>query len=421
MPGPDQPLRVALLAYRGKPHCGGQGVYVRHLSAALADLGHHVEVLGGQPWPELDPRVPLVKLRSLDIYNDHFPMRMPGVWELKDAADLFEVTAFSVGQFPEPLAFSVRAWQHLRGRRHDFDLVHDNQSLGYGLLAIQAMGLPVLATIHHPITVDRRLEMAAARTRYRKLTLHRWYSFTTMQTRVARRLPRVVTVSESSLDDISRDHRVPPERLHVVPVGVDTTSFRPLDHVARVPGRLMTTASADVAMKGLRFLLEALAKVRTEREDAHLVVIGKPREATETMATIERLGLGGVVEFVSGVPEERIVELYAEAELAVVPSLYEGFSLPAVEAMACAVPLVATTGGALPEVAGRDRETAFLVPPGDAGAIATTILAALADPDLRAGVGAAGRERVAERWSWRATAEATVEQYRALLEDAGRC
>jgi glycosyltransferase involved in cell wall biosynthesis len=421
MPGPDQPLRVALLAYRGKPHCGGQGVYVRHLSAALADLGHHVEVLGGQPWPELDPRVPLVKLRSLDIYNDHFPMRMPGLWELKGAADLLEVTAFSVGQFPEPLAFSVRAWQHLRGRRHDFDLVHDNQSLGYGLLAIQAMGLPVLATIHHPITVDRRLEMAAARTRYRKLTLHRWYSFTTMQTRVARRLPRVVTVSESSLDDISRDHRVPPERLHVVPVGVDTTSFRPLAHVARVPGRLMTTASADVAMKGLRFLLEALAKVRTEREDAHLVVIGKPREATETMATIERLGLGGVVEFVSGVPEERIVELYAEAELAVVPSLYEGFSLPAVEAMACAVPLVATTGGALPEVAGRDRETAFLVPPGDAGALATTILAALADPDLRARVGAAGRERVAERWSWRATAEATVEQYRALLEDAGRC
>ena len=421
MPGPDQPLRVALLAYRGKPHCGGQGVYVRHLSAALADLGHHVEVLGGQPWPELDPRVPLVKLRSLDIYNDHFPMRMPGVWELKGAADLLEVTAFSVGQFPEPLAFSVRAWQHLRARRHDFDLVHDNQSLGYGLLAIQAMGLPVLATIHHPITVDRRLEMAAARTRYRKLTLHRWYSFTTMQTRVARRLPRVVTVSESSLDDISRDHRVPPERLHVVPVGVDTTSFRPLDHVARVPGRLMTTASADVAMKGLRFLLEALAKVRTEREDAHLVVIGKPREATETMATIERLGLGRVVEFVSGVPEERIVELYAEAELAVVPSLYEGFSLPAVEAMACAVPLVATTGGALPEVAGRDRETAFLVPPGDAGALATTILAALADPELRARVGAAGRERVAERWSWRATAEATVEQYRALLEDAGRC
>jgi glycosyltransferase involved in cell wall biosynthesis len=421
MPAPDQPLRVALLAYRGKPHCGGQGVYVRHLSKALVDLGHTVEVLGGQPWPELDGRVPLVKLRSLDIYNDHFPMRMPGIWELKSAADVVEVTSFSFGQFPEPLAFSLRAWQHLRGRRHEFDLVHDNQSLGYGLLAIQAAGLPVIATIHHPITVDRRLEMAAARSLYRKVTLHRWYSFTAMQTRVARRLPRIVTVSESSLDDITRDHGVPAERLHVVPVGVDPSSFRPLAHVARVPGRLMTTASADVAMKGLRFLLEALAKVRTERPDAHLVVVGRPREATETTRTIERLGLDGAVEFVSGVPEERIVELYAEAELAVVPSLYEGFSLPAVEAMACGVPLLATTGGALPEVAGRHHETALLVPPGDAGALAATILAALADPDLRARVGAAGRERVAERWSWRATAEATVEQYRALLEDAGRC
>jgi glycosyltransferase involved in cell wall biosynthesis len=242
-----------------------------------------------------------------------------------------------------------------------------------------------------------------------------------MQTRVASRLDRLVTVSESSLEDIGRDHRVPPERLHVVPVGVDPASFRPLPHVERVPGRLMTTASADVAMKGLRFLLEALAKVRTERPEAHLVVIGRPREQTETTRTIERLGLGGAVEFVSGVPEERIVELYAEAELAVVPSLYAGFSLPAVEAMACAVPLVATTGGALPEVAGRDRETAFLVPPGDSGALAATILDALGDPDLRARVGAAGRERAVSRWSWRATAEATVEQYRALLEDAGRC
>lgn len=421
MPDPDRPLRIALLAYRGKPHCGGQGVYVRHLSAALADLGHHVEVLGGQPWPDLDPRVPLVKLRSLDIYNDHFPMRMPGVWELKSVADLVEVSAFSVGTFPEPLAFSVRAWQHLRRRPGRFDLAHDNQSLGYGLLAVQALGLPVIATVHHPITVDRRLEMAAARTLYRKATLHRWYSFTRMQTRVARRLPRLITVSASSLADIVRDHRVPPDRLHVVPVGVDPASFRPLPHVARVPGRLVTTASADVAMKGLRFLLEALAKVRTERADAHLVVVGRPREATETARTIERLGLAGAVEFVHGVPEERIVELYAEAELAVVPSLYEGFSLPAIEAMACGVALVATTGGALPEVVGRDRDTALLVPPGDAGALAATITSALDDPGLRQRVGAAGRERVASRWSWRATAEATAEQYRALLEDARRC
>jgi glycosyltransferase involved in cell wall biosynthesis len=416
MYAPEGRLRVALLAYRGKPHCGGQGVYVRHLSKALADLGHHVEVLGGQPWPELDERVPLVKLRSLDIYNDHFPMRMPGVWELKGLADIVEVTSFSTGTFPEPLAFSVRAYQHLRARPGQFDLVHDNQSLGYGLLAIERqLGIPVIATIHHPITVDRRLEMEHAQTAYKRFTLRRWYGFTRMQTRVAKRLARVITVSENSLGDINRDHEVPMDRMHVVPVGVDPELFRPLPHVARRPGQLITTASADVTMKGLRYLLEALAKLRTER-DVRLVVIGKPKEGGAAAATIEKLGLTESVEFVSGVSDERIVELYAESEVAVVPSLYEGFSLPAIEAMSTAIPLVATTGGAIPEVVGADGDTALLVPPGDSEALAAAIRRALDDPELRARIGDNGRQRIIDRWSWRHTAERTVEQYRALLD-----
>ncbi|MBK5224162.1 MAG: glycosyltransferase family 4 protein, partial [Acidimicrobiia bacterium] len=362
MPADDNPLRIALLAYRGKPHVGGQGVYIRHLSTALADLGHHVEVLGGQPFPELDDRVPLVELPSLDIYNDHFPMRMPGVWELKTLGDWVEVTAFSTGTFPEPLAFSVRAAQHLRRRTADFDLVHDNQSLGYGLLAIERMGLPVLGTIHHPITVDRRLEMEHASSRYERFSKARWYAFTKMQTRVATRLTRLITVSESSLGDIHRDHHVALDRLHVVPVGVDPDLFRPQPHIERIPGRLITTASADVTMKGLRYLLEALAKLRTER-DVSLVVIGRPKPGGHAAAVIDDLGLSDHIEFVSGVTDQRIVELYAEAEMAVVPSLYEGFSLPAIEAMACAVPLVATTGGALPEVVGTDGITARTVEP----------------------------------------------------------
>ena len=151
-PGPDDPLRIAYLTYRGKPHVGGQGVYTRHLTKALVDLGHHVEVLSGQPYPTVDERVPLVQLPSLDIYNDHFPMRMPGVWELKDLWDWAEVTSFSTGTFPEPLAFSLRAWDHLRKRAGEFDLVHDNQCLGYGLLTLEEAGFPVVATVHHPIT-----------------------------------------------------------------------------------------------------------------------------------------------------------------------------------------------------------------------------------------------------------------------------
>jgi glycosyltransferase involved in cell wall biosynthesis len=414
----DRPLRLAYLAYRGKPHVGGQGVYTRHLTKALVDLGHHVEVFGGNPYPVLDERVPLHELQSLDIYNDHFPMRMPGIWELKHWTDFVEVTSFSLGQFPEPLAFSLRAWDRLRHRVGDFDLVHDNQCLGYGLLGIQR-DFPLLATIHHPITVDRRLELEHARSRYQRITLRRWYSFTNMQSRVARQVGRVVTVSENSFADIARDHGVSPAKMAIVPVGVDPDLFKPQPGVARIPGRLITTASADVTMKGLSFLLEALAKLRTER-DVTLVVIGKPKPGGRAAEAIERLGLNGCVEFVSGVTDERIYELYSEAELAVVPSLYEGFSLPAIEAMSCGVPLVATTGGALPEVVGNDNETALLVPPGDAEALAVRIATALDDPELRARIGAAGRQRVIDSWSWRHTAERTVEQYRILL-DEDRC
>jgi glycosyltransferase involved in cell wall biosynthesis len=416
----ERRLRIALLAYRGKPHVGGQGVYVRQLSKALADLGHHVEVLGGQPYPVVDPRVRLIELPSLDIYNDYFPMRMPGLWELKRWTDFVEVASFSAGQFPEPLAFSLRAWQNLHRRRAEFDVVHDNQSLGYGLLAMQRDGFPVLGTIHHPITVDRRLEMQHARTWYKRLTLRRWYSFTAMQTRVARRMARVITVSENSFNDIVADHGVDPVRMAVVPVGVDVDLFRPLPHVQPVPGRLITTASADVTMKGLSYLLEALAKIRTERDDAHLVVIGRRKPGGRSDEVIRQLGLDDHVEFVTGVPDDRIIELYAEAQLAVVPSLYEGFSLPAIEAMSCGTPLVATSGGALPEVVGRDGETALVVPPGDSGALAAKLSWALDEPGLRGTVGAAGRQRVIDQWSWRHTAERTVEQYRILLEGRAR-
>ncbi len=343
-------------------------------------------------------------------------MRLPGPWEVKTWGDAVEVASFMGGSFPEPLAFSVRAWQHLRPRINDFDVVQDNQSLGYGLLGIERAGLPVLATIHHPITVDRRLEMEHAETPWKRFSKARWYGFTKMQTRVANRMPRLITVSKNSLADIHADHEVPLDRLHVVPVGVDQELFRPLPGVQRIPGRLITTASADVTMKGLRYLLEALAKLRTERH-VELVVIGRLKEGGPSARIIDELGLRDAVTFVTGVPEQRIIELYSEAQVAVVPSLYEGFSLPAIEAMACGVPLVATTGGALPEVVGADNDTALLVPPGDPEALAATIGVALDDAELRERIGAAGRQRVIERWTWRHTAVGTVEHYRALLAE----
>lgn len=410
-------LRIALLTYRGKPHCGGQGVYVRQLSKALVDLGHHVEVFSGQPYPDLDGRVPLWRLPSLDIFNDHFPGRRPAFWEIKTPVDRLEVWATRLGTFSEPLAFSVRAWQELRRRAGEFDLVHDNQCLGYGLWGIQRAGLPVIATIHHPITVDRRLEMAQAKTRQERFGKKRWYAFTRMQTRVARRLPRVLTVSESSQLDICRDHRVASDRIAVVPVGVDPAVFRPLPEVLRQDALVVTTASADVAMKGMAYLLEALTLLREQGRKVRLTIIGRPRADSPTLETIQLLQLGDAVRFVSDLSEAEIVSLYAEASVAVVPSLYEGFSLPAVEAMSCAAPLVTTTGGALPEVVGSDGEAALRVPPGDGAALADAVRRILDEPDLGRRLGQGGRQRVLDRWSWRHTAERTVEQYRMLLAE----
>jgi glycosyltransferase involved in cell wall biosynthesis len=410
----DAPLRLAYLTYRGKPHVGGQGVYTRHLTKALADLGHHVEVFAGQPYPILDDRVELHQMPSLDIWNDHYPGRMPSYWEIKTKGDIVEAAQFMTGTFSEPLAFSVRIIDVLKKRKGDFDLVHDNQCLGYGMLAVERM-MPTIVTLHHPITRDRQLEIEASKTWRKKYSISRWYGFVKMQGRVASRMPRIVVVSENSIKDIHTDMGVSLDRMRLVPVGVDVDLFKPQPHVERKPGHLITTASADVALKGLEFLLEAIAKVRTERSDLRLTVIGRAKPGGHSAQLIERLGLSDCIEFVTDVPDERIVELYAESELAVVPSLYEGFSLPAVEAMATGICLVATDGGALPEVTGKDNDTVLGCRAGDAEDLAAALRRGLADPELRARVGEAGRQRVIERWSWGYCAQLTVDQYREVL------
>ena len=409
---PNGPLRIAYLTYRGKPHVGGQGVYTRHLTKALVDLGHHVEVFGGQPYPILDPRIPLHKLPSLDIFNDQYPGRFPAYWEIKDWPSFVETAQFLKGTFGEPRAFSIRAYNELSKRVNDFDLVHDNQCLGYGILKIEKQ-IPTIVTLHHPITKDRKLEMEHTKTWFKRRAISRWYSFVNMQGKVASKMPRVVVVSENSIADIHTDMKVSLDRMKLVPVGVDPDLFTPLPHISRKPGHLITTASADVALKGLSYLLEALAKIRTER-DVHLTIIGRPREGANA-DLIRKLGLTDCITHVSGVSDERIVELYAESELAVVPSLYEGFSLPAIEAMSTGICLVATTGGALPEVTGVDNDTVLSCPAGDAEALAASIRRGLDNAELRNRIGAAGRTRVVERWSWKHCAQLTVAQYREVL------
>lgn len=416
----DRPLRVALLSYKGNPFCGGQGVYVRHLSRELARLGHEVEVIGAQPYPVLDEGVRLTELPSLDLYGQPDPFRTPGRGEYRDWVDALEVATMWTGGFPEPLTFSLRARRHLAARRGEFDVVHDNQTLGYGLLGGPGtLGAPLVTTVHHPITVDRALDLAAAENLKRRLSVRRWYGFTRMQKRVARRLPSVLTVSGSSRQEIVQHLGVRPERVHVVHIGADTGLFSPDPAVPEIPGRIVTTSSADVPLKGLIHLVEALAKLRTENPAAHLVVVGRRAEDGPVARAIERYGLGEAVEFVKGISDEELVHLVRGAQLACVPSLYEGFSLPAAEAMATGTPLVATTGGAIPEVAGPDGETCLAVPPGDPGALASALGRLLGDAELRARLGAAGRARVLDRFTWARAAQGTAELYRAALAERG--
>ncbi|MFD6391110.1 glycosyltransferase family 4 protein [Nocardia sp. NPDC060259] len=403
-------MRIALLSYRTKAHCGGQGVYIRYLSQGLVELGHQVEVFSGQPYPEdLDPRVRLTEVPSLDLYRDDDPFRTPHPREIRDRIDLLELATMWTAGFPEPRTFSLRSARLLATRAQDFDVVHDNQCLGYGLLDIARL-LPLVATVHHPITRDRAVDLAATPWRRRPF-VRRWYGFLGMQQQVARQIPDLITVSSSSAADIAEDFGVDPGQLRTVPLGVDTTLFRPRD-TPRVRGRIVAVASADKPLKGIAHLLNALARLRHQHEvELSLVAKLEPNGPTEKL--IAELGLADVVTPVSGVSDEQLAQLLASAEIACIPSMYEGFSLPAVEAMASGTPLVASRAGALPEVVG---DCAELIEPGDVDALTRVLGALLDSPDRRERMGAAGRGRVLDLFSWAAVAAQTVAVYEHAIE-----
>ncbi len=416
-------MRIALLSYRSKTHCGGQGVYVRHLSRGLVELGHHVEVFSGQPYPEgLDPRVTLRKVPSLDLYREPDPFRVPRPSELRTSIDLLELATMWTSGFPEPRTFGLRAARLLAERQRDpdnrFDIVHDNQSLGTGLLKIAESGLPVVATVHHPITRDRVLDLAAARW-WRKPLVHRWYGFAQMQKRVAKQIPDLLTVSSTSAADIAEDFGVRPDQLRVVPLGVDTEVFAPTLE-PRVPGRIIAIASADVPLKGVSNLLQAVAKLRTER-DVELQLVAKLESNGPTQKQIAELGIADIVHISSGVSDEELAGLLASAEIACIPSLYEGFSLPAVEAMASGTPIVASRAGALPEVLGTQGACAELVTPGDVEELTATLGRLLDSPERRYEIGIAGRQRALDVYSWESVAAQTVAVYERAIERRRAC
>jgi glycosyltransferase involved in cell wall biosynthesis len=416
----SEPLRICLLTYRGNPRSGGQGIYIRLLSRALVELGHRVDVWSGQPYPELLPGVGFTAVPSLDLWNEATFFRFPTLRELADPINVSEWTRTVTGGFPEPLTFCRRvARDFARGAARRYDVVHDNQSLGPGLLDIRKQ-VPTVATIHHPVTVDRRIAIRAARGLKKRAGLIRWYTFLGSQLRVSRRLDRILTISEASVRDLGREYRIAPERLRMVGNGIDLSVFRPIPAVARRDDLILTTLSNDSPLKGFTFLLEAYKALRAVRPALELRVIGVPHKRSPSVEAVRRHGLAGVVRFTGRVAAEDIARHYAEATVAVVPSLYEGFGFPAGEAMACGVPIVSTRAGALPEVVGPQGGAGLLVEPGSGPALARAIESLLDAPERRRAMGAAGQSRVESLFTWRRAAERTVEVYREVIAERGR-
>ncbi|WP_250462773.1 glycosyltransferase family 4 protein [Microbulbifer litoralis] len=408
----SRPLKICLLGYRSHPYCGGQGVYLYYLSKALVEAGHRVDVVSGQPYPELDSRVKLIEMPGLNLFDTESPTRALRPRHLLSWTDFFEWWSKLTGGFAEPYTFGRRVAKYLRRHGQRYDIVHDNQSLCYGLLDVEKNGLPIVATIHHPITRDRQLALDAAPDWRYRLLVRRWHSFLRMQIKVARRLRHIVTVSRQSERDIIEQFGVAPEQIELVYNGIDTEIFQPQPHIERRPLRIMTTASADQPLKGLRFLLHALAELREQHPHLELLVVGQLREGGATEQLLRQLQLQGAVRFVSGVSNREMAEYYASAAVVVCPSLYEGFGLPAGEAMACGVPVISSDGGALPEVVG---DAGVVVPAGNSGALAHALAELLADEPRCTALGEKGRARIERHFSWRLAADRLVAYYRRIL------
>lgn len=418
-PGPNahsRSLRIALLGYRSNPHCGGQGIYLRYLSQALVQLGHRVDVISGEPYPELVPEVNLIPLPGLNLYSYSKPTQGLKDRGLHSTTDILEYASFISGGFPEPFTFTRRLAAYFRVHAPEYDIIHDNQSLGSGLLSLVNSGWPVVSTIHHPITRDLQLALANEPKWGMRLFIRRWHRFLTMQKKVAPRLNRTLTVSTQSKKDLVQDFGLKPENIDVVLNGVDTEAFAPRPGIERIPHRIMATASADVPLKGLIYLLRAIGRLTAEFQDLELVVLGRPKTNGPTARLLDQSDLRRHVRFVHGLSTEELVAEYARSSLAVVPSLYEGFGLPAAEAMSCGVPVVATEAGGLPEVVGN---AGCIVPPADAEALAAVIKSLLRHPESLISLGLAGRQRMLSKFTWKRAAQETVAVYRKVIGGMG--
>ncbi|MEX2236729.1 MAG: glycosyltransferase family 4 protein [Dehalococcoidia bacterium] len=417
-------MKICMLMYMGNMYSGGQGIYVDYLSREFVRMGHEVHVITAPPGLELDERVIVHEVESFNYFMEPVKAlgRHPKPWRIFKPLNFYEFTATRLGMFPLMFAYSFRAFAKLRElqKLHHFDVVHDNQHLGYGLLMMKRMGIPVVATLHHPLQIDREEATAQASGPLEFIDQMLFYPFL-MQEIVTPRVDRIITVSRSAAEAIESAVAVSRnDKLRVVYNGVDTEQFKPDSHSEKVAGRIIYVGNTEDRKKGVRFLLEALSLLQREGEDFHLILVDRAKRDLELVpGLLTKWGLHERVKVTGRISRDELAELYRSAELAVSPSLYEGFGFPAAEAMASGLPTIATTAGAFPEVIS-DRESGWLVPPGNPVALAEAIRMFLHDPDLREHFGRAGREHIVGKFNWRRAAEETLAVYEEVLPPGRR-
>ncbi len=409
-PPRSAPLRVLVTSYRSHPHVGGQGVYVRELTRALAREGCAVTVASGPPYPELDEGIALERLPSLDLFSVPNALMALRLRHLVSAADRHEWAAHNTGAFGEMTAFALRLEAFMAANAGRFDVIHDNQTLALPLARI-ARRTPVITTLHHPIAIDRDFAVAGAATRMGRILTRRWHSFVEVQARAARKLEHFLCVSEASRLAYALRCGVDPARIRVAHNGIDHATYFPDPAVVREEDQIVALASADVPIKGLDVLIEALDALKREGRIVRLTVIGKLREGQAKRA-LERAGLMDQVTFVSGLTREAIADLYRRCTVFVSASRFEGFGFPAAEAMACGAPVIVSNGGALPEVAG---DAGVVTPAGDSAALARALGDLLSDPERRAQIGEACAARAATAFRWEDHARAAIDLYETAL------
>jgi glycosyltransferase involved in cell wall biosynthesis len=405
-------LKIGILSYRSHPYSGGQGIYIKHLSKALSDRGHQVSVLSGPPYPELHESVKLIKIPSLGLFEIQNRMSLFGVSLFFRPLDFYEWFTVMTGGFPEPYTFGKRVLKYLQQHKSDFEVILDNQSLSGSLLKIQEI-IPLAVTIHHPITKDHKLEMQNASNWKEKLSSIRWHNFLPMQKRVAPKLKKIICVSKPSKEDVIEEFNVDPNKIEVILNGIDINSFTTSSFDKREENKIITTASADIPLKGLKYLIKSLPKILDSFPKTTLTVIGKSPNNSEVSKLIEDLNLSDVITFRSGISEKEIVDLYHSSELAVIPSLYEGFGFGAGEAMACGVPLISTHSGGLKEVVG---DAAIKILPSSAGEIEKAVINLFNNPDEMRKLSIRGRQRMEEIFDWKIAASSYESSFKGVIE-----